>query len=274
MARKRAPNSHERLGYVPFDRVAETFDRTRFIPVEALRRTYRLVFEKVDFKGEITILDAGVGTGRMIRPLMQRKVTLIGIDISLPMLSKLRRRYEALRRRMLLHVILAEVTHLPIRNSSVTWVQSTHLLHLLRNWKTAVREWERVLSPNGLLVVFQESGRPSSVRVAYDRAITRTTPLRRRGWRVYSKLTRYLRQAGWRTHQDKIEWIRKTSLATVLRSFENRSYSRQWDLPDEIHAKAIANARAFVKQQYSRGIKSEKAPGSLLVLRATRSPKK
>jgi ubiquinone/menaquinone biosynthesis C-methylase UbiE len=274
MAQKRSSNSHKQLSYVPFDRVAETFDRTRFIPLDALRRAYRLMFEKVAFEGEITILDAGVGTGRIIRPLMRRKVTLIGIDISLPMLTKLRQRYETRTRPMSLHLILADAEHLPIRPSSIAWVQSTHLLHLLRNWKAAVREWERVLRPNGSLVVFQESGRPSSVKVAYDRAIIGTTPLRRRGWHVYSKLKRFLRQSGWRLHQDKIEWVGRSSLLTVLRSFENRSYSRQWDLTEEIHRKAMANARAFVMKQYSRGIRSEKVPSSLLILSGTCTSKK
>jgi len=274
VGQKKASSSRKRLAYVPFDRVAETFDRTRFIPVEVLNRAYRLVFKKLHFEGDITILDAGVGTGRIVRPLMQRKVTLIGVDISLPMLWKLRERYQVRRRLMILHVIRADVAYLPVRNSSITMIQSTHLLHLLDNWKAAVREWRRVLSPKGSVVVFQESGRSSSVRLAYDRGIKRATPMRRRGWHIYSRLTRFLRQSGWRTHQDKIEWNQKTSFATILQSFEDRSYSRQWDLPDEIHARAIANARAYVKRQYSRGIRSEESPCTLLILRATRSPEK
>ena len=164
VTRHRARHLNQKADYVAFDCVADSFDRTHFIPVHVLKAAYRLVFKQLELKGEIIILDAGVGTGRMIRPLTQRKMTVIGVDISLPMLARLRQRYLARRWPMQLHIVKADVSHLPIRNSSITWVQSTHVLHLLRNWKTAVHEWKRVLVPYGSLVIFQEIGDWTSMR--------------------------------------------------------------------------------------------------------------
>jgi len=254
--------------HAPFDRVANSFDKTRYIPIGVLRRAYHLVFSTLSLDGEITILDAGVGTGRIIRPLMYRKLTLIGVDISLPMLMQTQRRYGRRKRPMQLHVIIADVAHLPIRNSSINVVQSTHVLHLLKHWKTALREWERILHPVGTLIILQESSQRTKVRIAYDRVLKQMTNYRRR--MVYSKVRQFLRQKGWRVHQHKIIWVDKPNLATTLRAIENRSYSRQWDLPDEVHEEALARARGLVDALHARGVRSEKLNQELLVLTATR----
>jgi ubiquinone/menaquinone biosynthesis C-methylase UbiE len=258
----------EPVDCISFDRVANIFDRTRYIPSYVLRRAFRIVFEAIILREEITILDAGVGTGRIIQPLMQRKLTLIGVDISVPMLSQLKRKYVARKHRMQLHIIVADVAHLPIRSSSIYWIQSTHVLHLLKHWKRAVREWQRVVRPDGVLVVLQESGQRSKIRFAYDQVLRHTVNYRRR--MVYSKVFRFLKQNGWRVRQSKIRWIDNSVLTTTFRTIENRSYSRQWNLPDEVHEKALTRARNLVTQLHSHGVRSEKLHQELLILTATR----
>jgi ubiquinone/menaquinone biosynthesis C-methylase UbiE len=260
----------KRPDYVPFDRVADTFDRIRFVSVHVLRRAYRLVFKKLDLKGEITILDAGVGTGRTIRPLMLRKVTLIGGDISLPMLSRLKQRYGRRKRPMELHLVMADVRQLPIRSLAITWVQSSRVLHLVRNWKSAVREWICVLVPNGSLVIFQETGDWASIRQAYNRALARTSKAPKSRWYVYAAMRLFLRRRGWCVRQEKIKWIREVSLAASYQNLKKRSYSRQWNLPEKTHAEAMAYARKLLKTKLLRGVKSEHLHRELLLSIATK----
>lgn len=265
MASNRGAESVDRIS---FDRVAKVFDRTRYIPPYVLRSAFRIVFEAVTVRGEITVLDAGVGTGRIIQPLMPRKFTLIGVDISVPMLSQLKRKYIARKHRMQLHILVADVARLPIRSASIDWVQSTHVLHLLKHWERAVREWQRVVRPDGALVVLQESGQRSKVRFAYDQVLRHMVKYRRR--MVFSKVLRFLKQNGWRVCQSRVRWIDNPVLTTTLRAIENRSYSRQWNLPDEVHDKALARARNLVTELHSRGVRSEELHQELLILTATR----
>ncbi len=76
-----------------------------------------------------------------------------------------------------MHLILADGAKLPVRNCAVNIVQCTHLLHLLKDWKAAVLEWQRVLDPSGSFVVFQEGGRDSSVNREYEHELRRTATL-------------------------------------------------------------------------------------------------
>lgn len=199
---------------------------------------------------------------------MQKKLTLIGVDISVPMLVQLGRKYSARKHSMHLHLIVADVAHLPIKSSSIDWVQSTHVLHLLKHWKRAVCDWQRVLRTKGALVILQESGQQSTVRLAYDRVLRRTVKYRRR--KVYAKLTLFLKHNNWAVKQNKIKWTENAVLTTTLHALKNRSYSRQWSLTDEVHQKAMLRARALVRRLHGRGVRREKLQQELLILVATR----
>ncbi len=59
------------------------------------------------------VLELGVGTGRLARPLLDRGVTVVGVDVSASMLARCRGASD--RSPAALHLVRADMTALPIR---------------------------------------------------------------------------------------------------------------------------------------------------------------
>ncbi len=189
------------------------------------------------------------------------------------MLRRLKQRYKTGKRRMELHLILADAAKLPVRKSAVDIVQCTHLLHLLKDWKATVSEWQRVLDPRGSLVVFQEGGRDSSVGRVYERELRRTAHTRLRRRMVYSPLRRHLRKNGWRVYERKVGWQQRRGLSASLRSFEDRAYSWLWNIPEDIHSRALIPLREWVWRQRAKNGGWEILHRALHVMVASDSPR-
>ena len=92
------------------------------------------------------ILDAGSGLGREAKALRRRypKAELLALDFALPML---RRRFWD--RRILL---CGDIVQLPLADGSIDLLWSNMALHWAADPAAALREFERVLAPRGLLM--------------------------------------------------------------------------------------------------------------------------
>lgn len=104
------------------------------------------------------VLDLGCGDGFIIRSLIKYDYNnLIGIDISSVMLegflSKLQDIYYDIER---LTLIRANAEEIPLVDGSIDLVIVNNLFHLLENPKQVMEEINRILSPNGKLVLISE----------------------------------------------------------------------------------------------------------------------
>ena len=97
------------MNMAEFDRLAETYDEN----ISSFER------EELEAIGRVlgdnrchTVLDIGVGTGRVLIPLQDSKYETIGIDVSLPMLLKA-------KSKGLKNLILADAKHLPFREKAL-----------------------------------------------------------------------------------------------------------------------------------------------------------
>ncbi|GAB3893372.1 class I SAM-dependent methyltransferase [Spirosoma agri] len=112
-----------------------------------------------DFKPK-RILDIGCGVGHNTLPLaiMYPEATVIGLDVSAPML-----RYGHARSVSLgvtnVQFIQANGEELPFEDDSFDWVQSTMVLHetSISAMQTIIQELYRVLSPNGLMLHIEQA---------------------------------------------------------------------------------------------------------------------
>ena len=117
---------------VEFDRVAPIYDETRRPPsgveldtvVELLAGCHRVV-------------DAGVGTGRFAAPLVARGFEIIGIDLSLEMM----RRAAA---KGIVSLVRADLRRLPLRDQAVDAAFTAHVLQLVAEPASVLRELGRV----------------------------------------------------------------------------------------------------------------------------------
>jgi SAM-dependent methyltransferase len=102
-------------------------------------------------------LDIGCGAGRNAVPLAALGWDVTGIDLSWPMLSaaSLRARDESVGGR--LHLSLAAMDRLPVRDASIDFVLAHGIWNLARSsgvFRQAVREAARAAMPGAALFVF------------------------------------------------------------------------------------------------------------------------
>jgi malonyl-CoA O-methyltransferase len=112
------------------------------------------------------ILDAGCGTGYGLSLLKKAypDAGLIALDLALPMLVIARDKagtgnwLARLRHRLTPHAsrfsqyVCADMERLPFRTSSIPMLWSSLALQWADDLETCLREWHRVIEPNGLLV--------------------------------------------------------------------------------------------------------------------------
>jgi len=212
-----------------FDRVATVYDDTRGLPPKVLARTLGLLTDELHGK---RVLDVGVGTGRYGLPLQKSGIRLVGADIS-------RRMVEIGVAKGLRDVVLADGAHLPFAAKSFDVAATMHLLHLVPDWREILQEIVRVT---------QES---------FFTIIERTDAT----WGVKREYDDLVRQAG---HSWKAPGIHERDLPDLLRpdmvlpvgpfhevvsadgilaELSRRDYSSQWEVPEDVHRKAMGTLR-------------------------------
>ena len=119
-----------------FDRAADSYDDAAVLQKEVCRR----LLEKLDYikLSPQLILDAGVGTGEAVAPLMPRykKSRLVALDLS-----------ERKPR-----LVCADIEHLPFRENSFELIISSLTLQWCNDLPATLQDFLRVLKPGGLLM--------------------------------------------------------------------------------------------------------------------------
>lgn len=133
---------------IGFDRAAEYYDRTRRMSPEAAAATTAMLAS--EFAGRGTILEIGVGTGQIALALHGSGVPMAGVDISLPMLDRLRQKAGG---RAPFPISGADGTALPFRAGAFGGVVMRHVLHLVPDYGRVADEALRVVRPGGVVVV-------------------------------------------------------------------------------------------------------------------------
>jgi SAM-dependent methyltransferase len=129
---------------IAFDRAIEYYDRTRGLTPAAMRGIVETL--QTELRGH-RVLEIGVGTGRIGVPLMDAGIDLTGLDLSMPMLGKLKdKRRDA-------PVLQGDATRMPWRDGTFGRVLAVHVLHLVPSWRILLDEARRVLGPRGAFVV-------------------------------------------------------------------------------------------------------------------------
>ncbi len=132
-----------------FDRAADSYDAAAVLQKEVCRR----LLERLDYV-RITpqiILDAGVGTGEAIMPLMKRykKSQVIALDISEQMLRKAKVQGSWLRKPQ---TVCADLEQLPFCDDRFDLVFSSLSLQWCNDLDVTLQGLLRVLKPGGLLM--------------------------------------------------------------------------------------------------------------------------
>jgi ubiquinone/menaquinone biosynthesis C-methylase UbiE len=115
-----------------FDQIAEFYDMTRRPP---LKNEIDAIITQLD--GSKTVLEIGVGTGRMSIPIQEKGFDVTGIDISARMLEKARE--KGIR-----HLVIGDARKLPFLDSSFDAALIVHVFHLIEDNVKVMQEAGRV----------------------------------------------------------------------------------------------------------------------------------
>jgi ubiquinone/menaquinone biosynthesis C-methylase UbiE len=216
-----------------FDRAAGFYDATRALPPDVHARLTTVLVAELGARG--TCLEIGVGTGRIVLPLVAEGVTLMGVDIAPKMLQRL---IDNAGGRMPLPLAVADVTALPFASDRFGAVVASHVLHLIPDWRAAVDEAVRLLRPGGALLVDFGIGPPAPWHAVAERALhEHGVVLERPGMRDLGPVERYLQGRARTRPLAPVTMTVERTLAQDLTAWEQRLNSWTWSsTPGQIAA--------------------------------------
>ena len=154
------------------DRHSEEYDRLTVRPEEDYFEVSRILDELTRAHGSARdLLDAGCGSGVVLKRAKPLFKSVLGVDVSLGML----------RRCLPIHrdLVRASVFALPFEAASVDGVTGYSLLHHLHDPGEAFREFHRVLRPGGFLYTDNDSNRAFHERFGWWLKIRRASKQKR-----------------------------------------------------------------------------------------------
>jgi SAM-dependent methyltransferase len=134
-------------------------------------------------------------------------------------------------------LLRADITALPFKDEVFGSAMSVHVLHLISNWKLALREISRVTTGHLVSVAFNKMESPAEeLRRFYDQTC--------------ADLGHVVHHPGMREREmpevfEPDEEITITmhehpiDVRNIISDYSNRTYSNQWMIPEEIHQQAI-----------------------------------
>jgi SAM-dependent methyltransferase len=250
------------MSSISFDRAVGFYDATRGYPPGVEERVADAIVAAAGATPTTQFLELGIGTGRIALPLIMRGYPYAGIDLSEPMMERLREKIvtyaDAHPDHPPLHVDLraGDSTALPYPAGQFDVVLAVHVLHLIANWRAAVDEALRVLKPGG---VFLNCGDDTLVR-GNDIGV-------RQRWEAIIADLGYVAPVSYTaTHQGVAAYLNERGLQpeilrtvtwTITRppramfdTIAQRLWSRTWTVPDAIFEASIRQLDNELRARY------------------------
>lgn len=219
---------------VSFDRAADFYDDTRKLSEPVARAVTDALASELETAGADHLLEIGIGTGRITRPLMGRGLRVTGIDISSLMMGQLVSQLTPQHRAP--DLLLGDATALPFRDCSIPAILAVHVLHLVSSAEQAIDEMRRILAPGGIFLhqTHRDTDRLSASGAKWDEM------LKVRGYRMPARSTfasshSILEGTGAEAVVREIATEEITlEPARILRDTKERIHSWTWRIPGEV----------------------------------------
>jgi ubiquinone/menaquinone biosynthesis C-methylase UbiE len=232
---------------ISFDRAADFYDQTRDLAEPVATRGIPALLDLLSPRGRI--LDVGIGTGRIAVPLMKLGADVIGIDLSLKMMAKLREKNPTVR------IAQADASQLPFPDHTFDAALTTHVLHLIGPWREALREFKRVIKPGGVYINAWHHHQDRSVNQAVrdmwrERVRAHGVDWRRPGAQLPDDVIAEMKTLG---HFEELPLVQYSTTSTArfeLDRIADRVMSDAWQVPDEIYDITLNETREWAVREF------------------------
>jgi ubiquinone/menaquinone biosynthesis C-methylase UbiE len=226
-----------------FDQISKVYDETRD-PLDPA--TLDRVADGLRKAGVRSLLEIGVGTGRIARPLLDRGFDVAGVDLSRGMLAHA-------RAKGVVRVARASGYRLPFEARSFDATLMVHVLHILERPSELLREAGRVSRVGTFAIVNPRRRATDGVpgteesprRVLHDILAAQGYPVR-----PFASIPRRESRLLERWPPDAIEVVEErdvtVTLASRLDRLAKRGHRNLLHVPPRVLARAVAAARAQV----------------------------
>ena len=232
---------------VTFDRAADIYDQTRGFPPGIADLVADAAAEVIEPGARV--LEIGIGTGRIAKPLLARGLAVTGVDLSRKMMSRLLDTLPAGSRPPSL--VEADAARLPLLSGAFRAVLSVHVFHLIADWREALAEVKRSLGPRGIFLSGYEwrpDDYPGALILDKWRGIVRARGLDgyQPGARDFADVKAALFEAGAIMDERVIgEWTTMRTLSEHIETIEHRTWSSTWNVPDNFFGQCLAELRGW-----------------------------
>lgn len=251
---------------VVFDRAATFYDETRGFPPGEDRKVGEFLVQAAGLTAASRMIEIGVGTGRIALPVGTHVRRLVGVDLSIPMMERLRAKQQTDYAESRVGLVQGDVMQLPLASGSFDAALIVHILHLVPEPARAVAELARVLRPGGLALQGWNERNEGNFQPLTDawRDATHAGSDRGDRWHITGNL---FVDHGWQEvgSEQVFHFTMTQSAAEMADRYRRRVWSRLWMMPDDEWRQGVAAVEAALKQHYPDPHAPLDIPGSFRV---------
>lgn len=225
-------------------RVVALYNKARAHPPEVSQQIGQAIASHIT--GGKHVLEIGIGTGRIAKPVAEAGCDVIGFDLSPHMLSEMLPTSGTGS----VNIVQSDMHKMPFYNDSFDAVMAVHVLHLARDWQQVMREATRVLRKGGTFIQGDDWIDPHSVvgrlRDELRRHAVRLNPKLMPPAAGISKET-VLQDLGGTTFEKVIaaEWTTLMSPNDRIAVVEQRIDAESWILTDTEFESTVNHLKEF-----------------------------
>jgi SAM-dependent methyltransferase len=232
------------------NRVAEQYDALRGHPPEVSPRIGAALAELVGTGA--SVLEPGVGTGRIALPLIAAGCEVVGVDLSANMLSAL-----ANQAQQNLSLVRGDITRLPFREKVFDAAVCVHVLHLVDS-RSVLDQLLQLLRSGGSIILARDWIDPASFagqlrnvfrQAVVDLAESVDFPEGARG-HVQQLVSLGAIPVDKGQEQTAVEWETQLSPTQVLDGIRSRDDAESWVLPDPLLKRVMERLDSYAAEHW------------------------
>jgi len=239
------------MATVSYDDAVSYYDSTRGYPDGVSEQIRDAIIHYTQATSATQFIEFAIGTGLIGIPFIEAGYSYIGVDISPLMMREI---YKKLGDDSSPQLVQTNLTAtLPFSDNSFDVINAVRVFHLLDDWQSAIHEARRILRQGGYLLIGHDIvGEQNTVidpistahakwdDILHDLGIAKGT-IRPGLWRPDNTIVDYLKDND--AQVEVVDLLTFDSIPVSVRMMverhAKRMYSRDWELPDDIHAQGV-----------------------------------